>query len=207
MIRVHVVAPSAAGRAALRARVEGPGIEVVGEGPAVDGAPADVDLVLLGTLPPVAMASGESAGAAPGALVAVTDDPRAAATLAGRAARSWGVVPTDGSRADLRAAVAAVARGFAVLPAALAARLLPRASGPPPAAGSPPDGAVEPLTPREREVLDLLAQGLTNRRIAERLGISEHTAKFHVAAICGKLGAATRAEAVTRGLRGGLITL
>lgn len=206
MIRVYVVAPSAAGRAALRARVEGAGIEVVGEGPAVDGAPADVGLVVLGALAPVAMASGAGGGPAPGAVIAVTDDPRAAAVLGGGSARAWGVVPTDGSRAELRAAVAAVARGFAVLPAALAARLLPPAATSPPA-GPPPAAAVEPLIPREREVLDLLAQGLTNRGIAARLGISEHTAKFHVAAVCGKLGAATRAEAVSRGLRRGLITL
>ena len=65
----------------------------------------------------------------------------------------------------------------------------------------------EPLTPREREVLELLAHGLSNRQIAERLGISEHTAKFHVAAISGKLGAASRTEAVSRGVRRGLITL
>ena len=56
----------------------------------------------------------------------------------------------------------------------------------PPAAGEP---LVEPLTPRETEVLQLLAEGLTNRRLGERLGISEHTAKFHVNAILGKLGA------------------
>ena len=66
---------------------------------------------------------------------------------------------------------------------------------------------LEPLTPREREVLELLAHGLSNRQIAERLGISEHTAKFHVAAISGKLGAASRTEAVSRGVRRGLITL
>jgi DNA-binding NarL/FixJ family response regulator len=56
-------------------------------------------------------------------------------------------------------------------------------------------------------VLDLLAHGLSNRRIADALGISEHTAKFHVAAVCGKLGAASRTEAVSRGIRRGLVTL
>ena len=65
----------------------------------------------------------------------------------------------------------------------------------------------ESLTPRERDVLELLAHGLTNRQIGERLGISEHTAKFHVAAVSQKLGAASRTDAVTRGVRRGLVTL
>ena len=63
----------------------------------------------------------------------------------------------------------------------------------------------EPLTPREREVLVLLSLGLSNREIAERLGISAHTAKFHVSSIFGKLGAESRAEAVSQGIRDGLI--
>jgi DNA-binding CsgD family transcriptional regulator len=65
----------------------------------------------------------------------------------------------------------------------------------------------EQMTRRERDVLDLLGVGLGNRAIAERLGISEHTVKFHLASIYGKLGAATRGEAVRRGFRRGLITL
>ena len=63
------------------------------------------------------------------------------------------------------------------------------------------------MTPRERQVLDLLGEGLSNRAIAERLGISDHTVKFHVAAVYGKLGATTRAEAVRRAFRRGLLTL
>ena len=69
------------------------------------------------------------------------------------------------------------------------------------------DGFQEALTAREQEVLELLAEGLSNRRTAERLGISEHTVKFHVASIYGKLGAASRAEAVRRAARRGLITM
>jgi DNA-binding NarL/FixJ family response regulator len=65
----------------------------------------------------------------------------------------------------------------------------------------------EPLTPREREVLELLAEGLTNKTIAARLDISDQTAKFHVASICGKLGAANRTEAVRIALRRGLVTI
>ena len=65
----------------------------------------------------------------------------------------------------------------------------------------------EPLTPRELEVLELVAKGLANREIALALGISSHTAKFHVAQILEKAGAATRTEAVRQGLRLGLIGL
>ena len=74
--------------------------------------------------------------------------------------------------------------------------------------GSEPRPAFEePLTPREIQVLELLAQGLPNKAIAARLGISDQTVKFHVSSICGKLGAANRTEAVRLGLRRGLITL
>lgn len=69
------------------------------------------------------------------------------------------------------------------------------------------DDLYEALTAREHDVLALLADGYRNREIAERLGISEHTVKFHLAAIFGKLGASTRTEAVRKGLKLGLIEL
>jgi DNA-binding NarL/FixJ family response regulator len=69
------------------------------------------------------------------------------------------------------------------------------------------ESPAEQLTAREAEVLRLLAEGLGNKDIAEKLGISEHTIKFHIRSILGKLGAASRTEAVTRGLRSGLIEL
>jgi DNA-binding NarL/FixJ family response regulator len=65
----------------------------------------------------------------------------------------------------------------------------------------------ERLTPREVEVLSLMAEGLSNKRIAERLGISDQTVKFHVASVCGKLDALNRTDAVRRGLQRGLIAL
>ena len=65
----------------------------------------------------------------------------------------------------------------------------------------------EPLTPREVQVLELLAEGLPNKTIAARLGISDQTVKFHVSSISGKLGAANRTDAVRRAVRRGLITL
>ncbi len=70
-----------------------------------------------------------------------------------------------------------------------------------------PEDDVEPLTSREIQVLTLLAEGLPNKAIANRLGISDQTVKFHVASVSGKLGAANRTDAVRRAVRRGLIAL
>jgi DNA-binding NarL/FixJ family response regulator len=74
-------------------------------------------------------------------------------------------------------------------------------------ASQPLTELAEPLTRREREVLQMLAAGLGNKEIASRLDISDHTAKFHVGSILGKLGAASRTEAVALGIRRGLVLL
>jgi DNA-binding NarL/FixJ family response regulator len=74
-------------------------------------------------------------------------------------------------------------------------------------AGPGDTGLVEPLTSRETEVLERLAEGLPNKAIAARLGISDQTVKFHVASICGKLGAANRTDAVRLAVRRGLVAL
>jgi DNA-binding NarL/FixJ family response regulator len=80
---------------------------------------------------------------------------------------------------------------------------------PAPAESPPHDDLpfVEPLTARETSVLELVAEGLPNKAIAERLGISDQTVKFHLASVLGKLGAANRTDAVRRAVRAGLITL
>jgi two-component system, NarL family, response regulator YdfI len=69
------------------------------------------------------------------------------------------------------------------------------------------DEFTEEITPREAEVLRMLAEGLVNKDIASRLGISDHTVKFHISSILAKLGASTRTEAVTMGIRRGLIPI
>jgi DNA-binding NarL/FixJ family response regulator len=69
------------------------------------------------------------------------------------------------------------------------------------------DQLIEPLTERELEVLQQLAQGLANKQIALSLGISEHTVKFHISGIYSKLGATNRTEAVRLGVRRGLVVL
>jgi DNA-binding NarL/FixJ family response regulator len=76
-----------------------------------------------------------------------------------------------------------------------------------PAASAEAPGLAEELTPREREVLQLLAEGLANKAIAQQLTISEHTVKFHVNAIMSKLGAQSRTAAVVRATRLGLVVL
>ena len=110
----------------------------------------------------------------------------------------------DASGRELAAAVRAAALGLTVLDPAAAGPLLDSLAGA--AAGSvEPAEPGPPLTARELQVLQLLAQGYTNRGIAVRLNISEHTVKFHVGALLAKLGAASRAEAVARAARQGLI--
>lgn len=113
-----------------------------------------------------------------------------------------GVLPRDASAEELGAAIEAAAAGLVVLHPALApARVLAAAGRP----RLPP--ADQPLTAREIEILGMMAEGLGNKRIAARLGISAHTVKFHVASLFTKLDARTRTEAVTIGLRRGLILI
>jgi DNA-binding NarL/FixJ family response regulator len=205
MIRAFVAAPTAALRVGLRARLDGADITVVGGGPALEDAPADVDIVIVADPGRLLVSADALAEMRARAVVAVTDDDRTARVLQGLPLRGWAIVARDAPAADLRAAATAAARGFTVLPASVAARLLP-ARAPLPTT-SPDEAPGDALTAREREVLELLAHGLSNRRIADALAISEHTAKFHVAAVCAKLGAASRTEAVSRGVRRGVITL
>ena len=107
-------------------------------------------------------------------------------------------VASDVDGAGLAAAVHAVASGLIVLDAATVS-----AAGIHTHTRPSPEG--EPLTAREREVLFLVAEGLPNKAIARELGISEHTAKFHVGSLLGKLGAASRTEAVTLATRRGIL--
>jgi DNA-binding NarL/FixJ family response regulator len=124
----------------------------------------------------------------------------AAATLLPRAQaqyRAYAALSANATPQQVRAAVTAVLADLQLCDPAVAPRDAAR-----PVAVEPPG---EPLTPRELEVFELLAKGLRNRDIAAALGISEHTAKFHVGQILAKIGAATRAEAVGLGLKLGLI--
>jgi DNA-binding NarL/FixJ family response regulator len=111
-------------------------------------------------------------------------------------------LPSHATAAEVLAAIGAAAQGLTVLTQPQADALFAH-----PAVPQSPAPMVEELTPRELQVLRDVAQGLANKEIAERLHISEHTVKFHVASILGKLRAGSRTEAVTQGIRMGLIPI
>jgi len=117
------------------------------------------------------------------------------------------VMPSDTSPDQLVAALHAAANGLTVLHPAQVPAHVNNGLSSGAARSLPVDELAEPLTPREGEVLQMLASGLGNKEIAAKLAISEHTVKFHVASILGKLGAASRTEAVTLGIRRGLVLL
>lgn len=127
-----------------------------------------------------------------------SDDYLIAALKAGAA----GYLLKDISRQELLTAVRQVLRGESILNGALAARALQRLTHDPASYDGP---APERLTPREREVLQLLAQGQTNREIAGQLSVSVGTVKIHVEHIIAKLGVSDRTQAAVRALESGLL--
>ncbi len=132
--------------------------------------------------------------------VAVVRDPAHVGPALAAGAR--GVVMRDQVGPGIRAALAAVRSGLTVMDSELAATLLPT----PVVREHTPKGRGE-LTEREKQVVQLLSEGLSNKLIADRLGISDHTAKFHVNGVMMKLGSSTRTEAVVEAVRRGLIQL
>jgi DNA-binding NarL/FixJ family response regulator len=128
-----------------------------------------------------------------------SDEAAVARALVRSGAAGWVMLPASADEADVPALLVAAGQGLVVAPRDVWAG----------STGGPTDDGVgaEQLTPRELEVLDLLAEGLSNRLIAARLGTSEHTAKAHVASILGKLAVSTRAGAVAEGVRRGLVRL
>lgn len=121
-----------------------------------------------------------------------------------------GILPHEATAGEIIAAIGAVANNLVVAPPEVLETLLSSIlveEYSPNAAGGYLNETVENLTAREREILEFLVEGESNKVIAYRLNISEHTVKFHVASIFGKLGVNTRTEAVTQALRRGLILL
>ncbi|HEV8639032.1 MAG TPA: response regulator transcription factor [Chloroflexota bacterium] len=210
-MQVAVVAPYPALRAGLRAMLAAEGLAVVREAASLDhlvGAVADAPFDLAVVDPgPGAEVDGltDALGDAPSLRLLVLGPVTGAERLpAALDDRPWGYVPRESDGEALAAAARAVAAGLVAIEPRLAGRLVQPRTAP-----SPPDrdGSVEELSPRERQVLELVARGLANKQIAQRLRISEHTAKFHVAAILAKLGAQSRTEAVHLAARRGLIAL
>lgn len=209
MIQTIIVAAGATTRAELQSMLEGrPDIAVVGTAGGADElaghlAEGPVDAVLLDETEretPDIIAALADSGAA---LVVLGDRRETIDELAGAALAGWACLPRDSDSAEIAAALHAASQGLAVLDRRMVSFLLPVHA---PSPSSHPDGH-ESLTGREREVLQLMAQGLANKQIAARLAISLHTVKFHVASILAKLGAASRTEAVSIGARQGQVVL
>jgi DNA-binding NarL/FixJ family response regulator len=231
MTRVLVAAASPVVRAGLEALVRAGAGTAAGELPfevvgSVAGDAAAVGDAVERLRPDVVLLEVERQGDAPGggslapaavlAAVASGDAPRAAPAavlLAEEADGAWAadalrsgaraVLPRGASASEIVAAVEAAAAGLVVIHPDLADALLPAL----PRAVPPPPNGTQTLTPREVEVLGMLAEGLPNKQIAPRLGITEHTVKYHIASIFAKLGASSRTEAVTIGARRGLVML
>lgn len=134
-------------------------------------------------------------------LVLLVDDPDNADIASMLRAGVRAILSRDAAPEEIVAAVDAAAVGLVTLYEDAASSLLAAL----PVASRVSVDAVEALTPREIEVLAMLAEGEGNKGIARRMGISEHTVKFHVGSILAKLHASSRTEAVTMGVRQGLI--
>jgi DNA-binding NarL/FixJ family response regulator len=134
-------------------------------------------------------------------LLWISDDLQAAQSLRRLPVSAWGLLSSEASSKELIAAIHAIHQGLITAPRLQLEPLWIEN----PAAET--EELFEQLTPRETEILELLAQGLANKQIALALEISEHTVKFHVSSIYAKLGATNRMEAVRLGLQLGLITL
>ncbi|MBM2847469.1 MAG: hypothetical protein HW418_411 [Anaerolineales bacterium] len=132
------------------------------------------------------------------AVLALSESNGDARTLAALQAGARGCLPKTATGAELLEAAQGVVEGETILPPAATAALLEQLRG---------EGPAETLSPREGEVLRHVAAGLTNKAIALKLGISEHTVKFHLGSAMSKLGAASRAEAVATAIRRGLISV
>ena len=176
--------------------------EIAGSGD-LESALTDVDAVLYDAEPTDAAEVIRLTAARDAALVVLDSGPELAQTLTTAALRGWSLLPKEAEREEILAALCAASSGLISFDRTAALTLLR-----PPLV---PTGAVaaesDILTPREREILQQMAEGLPNKQIALRLNISLHTVKFHVASILSKLGVQSRTEAVTLGVRQGLVLL
>jgi DNA-binding NarL/FixJ family response regulator len=183
LIRVWIETASTVTRAGFESVLEGSvGIELV-------DSPSLADVILREALGNHLPEGSEESSAVP---IVVLSDERLTSRLFRRGVHA--ILPHDAPAEQIVAALHAASAGLIAVPVEASALVIPAAS----------ESEVESLTPREMETLEMLAEGLSNKQIAARLHISEHTAKFHVNSILGKLGAGTRTEAVMRGLRSGL---
>jgi DNA-binding NarL/FixJ family response regulator len=212
VIRAFIVASSSLVRTGLQSLFGGREVEVVGsvadfESIAGQWMDLQADAILVEAsgeqFETVMDALAASQLASEAAIVVLTDhrEPKLLAETLRAGVRA--VLPSDIAPEQLVAALEAAAAGLIVVHPAEVDLMFPVVER----ASRQLGELAEPLTPRESEVLQMLASGFANKTIAARLKISEHTVKFHVASILGKLGAGSRTEAVSLGIRRGLVML
>jgi len=203
LIRVTVVSPNPALRIGLRELLGNvPGILVTGEAADFEGLDLlteETEVLLLASVPELPEMDEDSP-----AILLMTDRLEDAQMLAASQSRTWGILPLSASEEELTAALQALGEGLWVGTPALVQGMMrtPRqielVSG---------DELPEPLTARETEVLQMIAQGLANKQVALKLDISEHTVKFHLSSLYAKLNVSSRTEAIRVGLSLGFISL
>lgn len=185
-----LVAGSVTHLSALAQRATGLGSDVV----LMDVAESDTQLPSVS----VALQKAEAA------TVVLVDDPGANWTRKALRAGALGILPRNAPPSEIHSAIHAARRGLLLVEPELLREILATDSQ---RATDADVELVEELTDREIEVLRMLAEGFSNKEIASRMGISDHTVKFHISSILSKLEASSRTEAVTMGIRKGLILL
>lgn len=202
MIRVTIVSPNHALRVGLREMLGShTGISVTGEAVNLEGVNEnETEVLVLASVSSFSLLTGKKEYA----VLFLTDDVDEVRPLLNSNVRAWGVLSPEATEDELVAAILAAGEGLWVGAPSLIGELMrfPRTGE-----STSEDSLIEPLTAREREVLQLMAQGLANKQIALSLGISEHTVKFHLSSLYTKMGISSRTEAVRRGIELGLISL
>jgi DNA-binding NarL/FixJ family response regulator len=198
LIRVAILAPALALRIGLHEVLRGlPEVEMVADSALPQELP-QADVWVLTSADFIDELNEEQSPP----LLLVTGNPQDAARLAGWPV--WGILPVDASAEEFSAVLHALAEGLWAGSPALVQSLLERHHLP---MLEQAEQVVDPLTERERQVLQLTAQGLANKQIAASLEISENTVKFHLSSLYAKLGVTSRTEAVRAGARRGWVVL
>jgi len=197
LIRVGVVATAAAVRLGLREILrELTDVEVTSDASTLLGL-GEMDILILAS--PMLLA--ELPEGTPPVLLLTEDIDRAEPLFN---LPVWGMLPLDSSVAEILAALQALAEGLTVASPGLLNHLVERRLLP---AFENAEEVLDPLTSRERQILQMAAEGLANKEIAGQLQISEHTVKYHLSTLYSKLGVSSRTEAVRAGMRKGWVVL
>jgi NarL family two-component system response regulator YdfI len=202
LIRVTIVSPNHALRVGLREMLNRQSeIEIIGEAVQLEDVnEKETEVAVLASVSTVRLLDGKRNFA----ILFLTDDIESVRGVLNSKTQVWGVLSVNATEEELVAGICAVGEGLWVGAPGLVESLmrLPKNRE-----SSEEDSLAEPLTVREKEVLEKMAEGLANKQIALLLSISEHTVKFHLSSLYAKLGVASRTEAVKRGIELGLISL